>query len=75
MYPKLTINLHKLLENTLKMKELCHENGIINFCVVVKVLAGDYESVKSIADLGIDYLGDSRIENLKKYQLSLQKKR
>ncbi len=74
MYPKLTINLHKLLENTLKMKELCHENGITNLCVVVKVLAGDYESVKSIADLGIDYLGDSRIENLKKYQALAPKK-
>ena len=66
MYPKLTINLQKLMENTQKMKQLCLDNDITNLCVVVKVMAGDLETVRAVSSVGIDYLGDSRIENLKR---------
>lgn len=74
MYPKLTINLRQLVENTNNMISLCHDNGISNVIVVVKVMAGDFKSVQAISALDIDYLGDSRIENLKKFQTLKSKK-
>jgi len=68
MYPKLTINLQKLVENTNRMKDLCLENNITNLCVVVKVMSGDLRCIQAISSVDIDYLGDSRIENLKRFQ-------
>ena len=68
MAPKILIDLGKLQKNALKMKSMCADNGIDNLCVVVKVLSGDIQTVESIASIGFDYLGDSRIENLKKFQ-------
>ena len=68
MYPKLTINLQKLVENTNRMKDLCLENNITNLCVVVKVMSGDFRCIQAISSVDIDYLGDSRIENLKRFQ-------
>ncbi len=74
MYPKITIDLLKLQANTQTMKHLCHENGITNLCVVVKALSGDVLPVESIAAVGFDYLGDSRIENLQRFShLSIPK--
>lgn len=67
MAPEIVIDLIKLKENTVTMKSMCERNGIGSLCVVVKVLSGDLTAVSSIASVGFDYLGDSRIENLKKF--------
>ncbi len=68
MYPRLIIDLDKLKENCLKMIELCNSQNIDIIMPVVKVAAGDQRIAKVFVDSGFQYLGDSRIQNLKKFK-------
>ena len=63
MYPRLNIDLKKLSHNVRHMVQICHHNGI-SAMGVTKVFCADRKLVGSFVDSGIDYLADSRIENI-----------
>jgi predicted amino acid racemase len=67
MYPCININLSKLKENCNKIKENARKNGIEIIMPILKVTAGDLEIAKVFEECGFDYIGDSRIRNLKLY--------
>lgn len=64
-YPRVEISLDKIRNNTSKIVYLCHENGI-SVVGVTKVFCANDEIVKVMIRGGIDIIGDSRIENLKR---------
>jgi predicted amino acid racemase len=49
------------------MKEYARKNGIEIIMPILKVTAGDLEIAKVFEECGFDYIGDSRIKNLKLY--------
>lgn len=67
MYPQVTIDLGKLAHNVRHMKELCAGYGI-EILGVTKAFAGDARIAAVMAGNGLKMLGDSRIDNIKKYQ-------
>jgi predicted amino acid racemase len=67
MYPKVIINLEELKENCLLMKKLAKENGIDIIMPIVKVACGDEKVAAIFSECGFKYLGDSRIQNLRKF--------
>jgi len=67
MYPKIRINCQKLLHNASKVLDLCRQNGINETFLVVKVLAGNHEIVRKLANLNFTYLADSRWQNLAEF--------
>lgn len=67
MYPSLTIDIQKLKENVDTVLEMSRNNSIPNITMVVKAFAGDETIVKALEDTSITCIGDSRIQNLKKY--------
>jgi len=66
MNPRLTIDLKKLEHNGRAMAEKCRAAGI-SVVAVTKVFCADAAMVAVLAALPIDYLGDSRIENIASY--------
>ncbi|MBR6034397.1 MAG: alanine/ornithine racemase family PLP-dependent enzyme [Clostridia bacterium] len=67
MYPKIQIKLSGIIENVKRTKELCKQNGI-SLAVVTKLLADNREIVQAIVESGVDYICDSRIQNLISYK-------
>jgi predicted amino acid racemase len=67
MYPRVNINLKELKENCLKMTEIAKNNGIDQLMPVIKVVAGDLKVAEIFDECGFEYVGDSRIKNLKMY--------
>lgn len=63
MYPRIDINLEKLISNANHILELCHLNNIEPM-FVGKVLAGDVTSIEKVLDCGFKYYADSRLSNL-----------
>ncbi|HOP56865.1 MAG TPA: alanine/ornithine racemase family PLP-dependent enzyme [Bacillota bacterium] len=68
MYPQLVIDVKKLKSNTEKVLSLCHKHGISSTILVVKVFAGFLPIVEILAQNEFDYIGDSRLENLERFQ-------
>ncbi len=68
MYPRVNINIDNLIANTKKMVDLAKQNHIDYVMAIVKVFAGDINIIKEIINTGITHIGDSRIQNLKKFQ-------
>ena len=68
MYPRVNINLTKLKDNCLKMIDYAKRNGINEIMPVIKVVAGDINVAKVFEECKFNYLGDSRIKNLKLYE-------
>jgi len=64
-YPKLLIDLKKIEENACKMVNRCRKREI-SVVAVTKVVCGNEIIGKALVGAGVDILGDSRIENLKK---------
>jgi predicted amino acid racemase len=62
-YPKLEINLDKVKNNVEVIVDLCQKNHI-QVAGVTKVFCGEPKIVNAYVDGGVDYLADSRIENL-----------
>ncbi len=64
MYPKIVLNYDKLVHNTKKLVNICHQR---DFTVmgVIKSLNGWQEAIAAIAEGGVDYIADSRLDNLK----------
>ena len=68
MYPRININIKNLVENTKKMVDFAKQNHIDYVMAIVKVFAGDINIVKEIVNSGVTHIGDSRLQNLKKFQ-------
>ena len=66
MYPRVTIDLTKLAHNVRHMKELCGSYGI-EILGITKVFAGDPRIAAVMVENGLTMLGDSRIDNIRKY--------
>lgn len=64
MYPRLEINIKKLRENTKIVSDICHKNNI-DVAMVTKVYCAIKDVVRELAKEDINYIADSRIENLK----------
>ncbi len=67
MYPQLEINLNKFKRNAEVLAKKCSEKGI-DAGAVTKVYCAFPEVAEVMADAGIKFLADSRIQNLKKLQ-------
>lgn len=68
MYPKLKINLSKLQQNLDVVAGITKDKGACSLMIVTKGLCADLEMVKMIAaHEKVDYIADSRVENLKSY--------
>lgn len=63
MYPRITINRDKFRHNLRTMLDYCHEKGI-SVMAVSKVFCADHELLDIMIEEEVDYLSDSRIENL-----------
>lgn len=66
-YPRLTVDLEKIKFNTMKVVNMCSTKGI-KVVGITKLFCGHPEIVKALVDSGINILGDSRIENLKRFR-------
>lgn len=67
MYPKLKIDLKKIKNNLDKITEMVKGSGC-SLMIVTKGYCADLEIYKILENSNIDYLADSRIQNLKKYE-------
>lgn len=63
LYPQLAIDLKKLEENVSLITEKCHKQGI-SVMGVTKVFCAQEEAARAFVEGGVDYLADSRVENL-----------
>ena len=63
MYPKIIINIEKYRHNLKTLLNISHKNGI-SVMGVSKVFCADHNLTKVLIEEKIDYIADSRIENL-----------
>ncbi|MCL2203859.1 MAG: alanine/ornithine racemase family PLP-dependent enzyme [Defluviitaleaceae bacterium] len=69
MYPRLNIDLSKFEHNAQALLELCHSRGI-SVAAVTKVYCADTKMVEILCRVGVDFLADSRLENIESYPQS-----
>lgn len=67
MYPRLQINVEKLKHNIKAVSEMLKEHNL-ETVMVTKGYCANEELVKAISSEYVDYLADSRVQNLKKLQ-------
>ncbi|NLA13965.1 MAG: alanine/ornithine racemase family PLP-dependent enzyme [Tissierellia bacterium] len=67
MYPRLVIDLKKVKNNLDRITEMVKSSGS-SLMIVTKGYSADMEIFKILDGSDIDYLADSRIQNLKKYE-------
>lgn len=67
MYPRLVIDLIKVKNNLDRTIEMVKGSGS-SLMIVTKGYCADMEIYKLLEESNIDYLADSRIQNLKKYE-------
>lgn len=67
MYPRLIVDLKKVKNNLDKTIDLVKSSGC-SLMIVTKGYCADMEIYKLLEESNIDYLADSRIQNLKKYE-------
>ena len=73
MYPKLIIDLKKVQNNLDKITEMVKGSGC-SLMIVTKGYSGDMEIYKLLEKSNIDYLADSRIQTLKKYEATTKER-
>ena len=73
MNPRLIIELKKLAHNGRFLAELCNKNGI-TVTAVTKVFCAEKPIIEALSSLPIDYLGDSRLENIESYPNDIPQK-
>ena len=66
-YPRVVVDLDKIKKNVQFLTKKCREIDI-DVVGIPKVFSGSIEIAKTLVDGGVKYLGDSRVENLKKYE-------
>ncbi len=64
MYPRLEINIDKLKTNVRVLHDLCQTYNI-DMAMVTKSYCAIPEVVEELTEQYVDYIADSRIENLK----------
>lgn len=67
MYPRLEINIPKLKHNVETLSNMCKTHNL-DMAMVTKVYCAIPEVVKEISCENVNYLADSRVENLKNLQ-------
>ena len=67
MYPKVSVDTKKLLENVKTVYELCDRHHI-QITAVTKMFGGDPRLAQVFLDGGVKILGDSRIQNLERME-------
>ena len=67
MYPRLEINIPKLKHNVSVLSDICKTHNL-DMAMVTKVYCAMPEVVKEISFDNVNYLADSRVENLKNLQ-------
>jgi predicted amino acid racemase len=72
MYPRIVINEKKFRHNLKNLLELSHKNGI-SVMGVSKVFCADRKLIDIYIDEGIDYIADSRIDNLTLFSTDIPK--
>lgn len=65
-YPKLIINTKDIEHNVKTIGKILRDNKIKYMAGVTKVFCGDPRVAKAYVDGGVDYLADSRVQNLEK---------
>ncbi len=64
-YPRLVANREAIAHNAETIVRMCHDSGV-EVAGVVKVVCGEPEIAKLYADIGMDMIADSRMDNVKK---------
>jgi predicted amino acid racemase len=72
MYPQIIIDLKKFRHNVRTMQDMCHNLGL-TMMAVSKVFCADSRLVDILIDEKVDYIADSRVQNLKKIKTSIPK--
>ena len=68
MYPRLTINLQKLKNNLDAVAEITKKQGGCSLMIVTKALCADPEMIELVSrHPAVDFMADSRTQNLKTY--------
>ena len=67
MYPKVHIHLKKYAHNVHHLLSMLHQKGI-SMMAVSKVFSADSKLIDVLNRANVDYIADSRIENLKKIE-------
>ena len=63
MYPRININKKKFRHNLRNLLDICHKKQI-SMMAVSKVFCADHELIRIMIEENVDYIADSRIENL-----------
>ncbi len=63
MYPRIIINKEKFRHNLKYLLDICHKNGL-SMMAVSKVFCADHNLINIMIEENVDYIADSRIENL-----------
>ena len=72
MYPRIVINRRKFRHNLRYLLDVCHEKEL-SLMAVSKVFCADEELVKIMIEEEVDYIADSRIDNLLEISSSIPK--
>ncbi|MBU1020710.1 MAG: alanine/ornithine racemase family PLP-dependent enzyme [Firmicutes bacterium] len=72
MYPRVVIDKKKFRHNLKYLIDLCHNRGM-SVMGVSKVYCGDLQLVEIMIDEEVDFIADSRIENLKGFSSVIPK--
>jgi predicted amino acid racemase len=72
MFPRVLIDLKKFRHNLKNMLEMSHNHGM-TVMGVSKVFCADHELVNIMIEEGVDFIADSRIENLEKIKTDIPK--
>ena len=68
MFPKLIINLKKLQQNLDAVSEITKDRGNCSLMIVTKGLCADPKFAELVANHPkVDYMADSRVQNLESY--------
>ncbi len=65
MYPKVKINLSKLKHNVKVVRKLCEAYNM-EYTAITKVFCGEPIITNALVEAGVQKIGDSRVDNLKK---------
>ena len=72
MYPRIIIDIEKYRHNVKYMLKKCHDYGL-SMMAVSKVYCADQELIKVLEEEKVDYIADSRIQNLITINTSIPK--
>ena len=67
-YPSITIDARKILKNTELVVEMCRRSGV-SVMGVAKACCGEPEVVRAMSRGGVDWIGDSRVQNLARMRM------